>query len=59
MKLRDLGFSLTLDQLKCAENFREHKVVFASCLFYKALYSHIIYILSILQRTLLFIFYSQ
>lgn len=52
MKLRDTDYCLTLDQLKCAENLSEHKVVFLFSVFYKALYSHIIYIFSILQRNL-------
>lgn len=52
MKLRDSDYSLTLDQHKCAENLSERKVVFLFSVFYKALYSHIIYIFSILQRTL-------
>lgn len=46
-----LIFLWTLDQLKCATG--EYKVVFA--IFYKALYSHTIYIFSILQRTLFFL----
>lgn len=52
MKLRDSNYRLTLDQLKHAENLSEHKVVFLFSVSYKALYSHIIYIFSILQRTL-------
>lgn len=52
MELRDSDYCSTLDQLKYAENPSEHKVVFLFSDFYKALYSHIIYIFSILQRTL-------
>lgn len=51
VSLRDSARCLTLDEVQCAENLVEHKIVLIFCLL-KSIVQYVIYTFSILQRTL-------